>query len=67
TSSFRYGQTTRFGCGDYVPIVSNFHIMEIRFTLSNIVGIRPSVDFTDPSDPCHNVAFVFDDKGETLC
>ncbi|GMT02021.1 hypothetical protein PENTCL1PPCAC_24195, partial [Pristionchus entomophagus] len=39
-------------------------IIEARFTLNKIIGIRtaPRVDFTDPNEPRHDVALVIDGK-----
>ncbi|GMR44402.1 hypothetical protein PMAYCL1PPCAC_14597, partial [Pristionchus mayeri] len=61
-STFRYGQTTRLGCDDYIRIPPESLTVQVRFTISNIAGISPSIDFTDPSDPRHNVAFVIHGK-----
>ncbi|GMR44113.1 hypothetical protein PMAYCL1PPCAC_14308, partial [Pristionchus mayeri] len=37
-------------------------VVEARFTLSNIKGLRiiPDIDFTDPNEPRHDVALVID-------
>ncbi|GMR55511.1 hypothetical protein PMAYCL1PPCAC_25706, partial [Pristionchus mayeri] len=32
--------------------------IEVQFTLSNIVGICRAIDFTDPNDSRHDIAFV---------
>ncbi|GMT29936.1 hypothetical protein PFISCL1PPCAC_21233, partial [Pristionchus fissidentatus] len=45
-------------------IKDNTITIEARFSLKNTKGIRkiPRIDFTDSTDPCHDVTLIIDDK-----
>ncbi|GMR55517.1 hypothetical protein PMAYCL1PPCAC_25712, partial [Pristionchus mayeri] len=72
TKSLHNGQA-KCGFEEFIPlndlinrdkgfIDDGMFCIEVQFTISNIVGISPATDFTDPNDPRHDVALVFNGK-----
>ncbi|GMR35190.1 hypothetical protein PMAYCL1PPCAC_05385, partial [Pristionchus mayeri] len=43
----------------FINIKDEQIVIEARFTLSNIVGISPRIDFTDADEPRHDITLIF--------